>query len=89
MFDDMKNLAELALGNNMLSVHTKRANGTNSTVQKFEILGLTSCNLWEFPDFLRYQDKLRFLDLSGKNNINGLMPMWVWNASMQKTTLID
>ena len=87
MFDDMKNLAELALGNNMLSVHTKRANGTNSSIQKFEILGLTFCNLWEFPDFLRYQDNVRFLDLCG-NNINGLMPMWVWNASMQKTTLI-
>lgn len=70
MFDDIKNLAELALGKNMLSVHTKRANVTNSTIQKFEILGLTPCNLWEFPDSLRYQDKLRLLDLSG-NNING------------------
>ncbi|EXC34882.1 Receptor-like protein 12 [Morus notabilis] len=82
MFDDMKDLMELALGNNQnLSVLTNRANNTKSTYPKFEILGLTFCNLREFPEFLKHQDKLRFLDL-GRNNIYGPMPKWVWNASM-------
>ena len=33
----------------------------NSTIPKFSFLWLSSCNLLEFLDFLKYQNELRFL----------------------------
>ena len=54
---------------------TRRTDDINATVvrSKFEILGLNLCNLSHFPYFLKYQDRLRYLDLGG-NNIHGLIP---------------
>ena len=46
---------------------------TNVTSLKFQVSGLAFCNLSHFPDFLRYQDKLKILDLS-KNSLVGKMP---------------
>ncbi|KAK7836698.1 receptor-like protein 7, partial [Quercus suber] len=56
----------------------------NITFPKFRILGLDSCDLHEFPDFLKSQDELEFLVLS-HNKITGLIPKWMWNSS--KNTL--
>ncbi|KAB1208710.1 Receptor-like protein 12 [Morella rubra] len=52
----------------------------NDTLPQFETLGLGSCNLRMFPDFLRSQHKLQWLDLSG-NGFQGLIPKWMYNAS--------
>ena len=61
---------------------------TNATNNKFEILGLASCNLWHFPDFLRNQDQLQYLDLS-YNNIHGQIPEWVWNTSKETLKIVN
>ncbi|KDO58388.1 hypothetical protein CISIN_1g047451mg, partial [Citrus sinensis] len=47
--------------------------------QKFEIIGLRSCNLSEFPSFLHNQDQLISLDLSS-NMIAGKIPEWLFSA---------
>ncbi|KAI3936572.1 hypothetical protein MKW92_030060, partial [Papaver armeniacum] len=41
-----------------------------------QTLGLSSCNLTEFPIFLKYQSQLRELDLSN-NHIHGKIPNWI------------
>ncbi|PON88487.1 LRR domain containing protein [Trema orientale] len=81
MFLEMKHLGELRLDGNMLSVSFKKENAT-VVRNKFEILGLNSCNLKHFPDFLRYQNGVRCMDLGG-NNIHGLIPKWIWNSSAE------
>ncbi|XP_062103540.1 receptor-like protein 7 [Humulus lupulus] len=86
LFLNMTYLAELRLDDNKLTVTTTETEGTNATDDvfrnKFEILGLNMCNLSHFPNFLRYQDKLRYLDLGG-NNIHGSIPKWIWNSSVE------
>ncbi|WRX12090.1 Leucine-rich repeat - like 10, partial [Theobroma cacao] len=72
-FLELKNLTGLQLtGNNLSLLNTV---GINATAPKFKILGLGSCDLSEFPDFLRSQDELEFLTLDD-NNIHGQIPKW-------------
>ncbi|XP_057994402.1 receptor-like protein 7 [Hevea brasiliensis] len=80
MFLNMKSLWDLQLTDNSLSVIFNP--NTNATVPQLNILGLGSCNLTEFPDFLRGQDQLGFLVLSG-NNIHGKIPKWMLNVSKE------
>ncbi|XP_065865491.1 receptor-like protein 7 [Euphorbia lathyris] len=68
------NLVDLQLSENHLSL-TGNPN-TNISLPKFQILGLSTCNLTEFPNFLQFQDSLKFLDLS-QNKIEGLVPSWI------------
>ncbi|RVW67857.1 Receptor-like protein 12 [Vitis vinifera] len=67
----LKNLTSFQLSGNSLSLlgYTR----TNVTLPKFKLLGLDSCNLTEFPDFLRNQDELVVLSLAN-NKIHGLIP---------------
>ncbi|XP_038680909.1 receptor-like protein 7 [Tripterygium wilfordii] len=60
----------------------------NATLRKWHELGLSSCNLREFPDFLRYQDKLEYLNLMG-NKIHGQIPSWLWNISRETLKVIE
>ncbi|XP_008232465.1 PREDICTED: receptor-like protein 12 [Prunus mume] len=60
----------------------------NVTIPQFRSLGLGSCNLRGFPDFLRYQENLKWLRLSG-NKISGEVPKWIWNASTETLKYID
>ncbi|KAL6321711.1 hypothetical protein AAG906_031221 [Vitis piasezkii] len=57
----LKNLTSFQLSDNRLSLlgYTR----TNVTLPKFKLLGLGSCNLTEFPDFLQNQDELEVLSL--------------------------
>ncbi|XP_024032806.1 receptor-like protein 12 [Morus notabilis] len=83
MFSKMRRLAQLGLADNKLSLVFGERNTTNgTTLPQFKILGLSSCNISEFPHFLRHQNELRFLDLS-KNSIHGQVPKWIWNTSVQ------
>ncbi|CBI38639.3 unnamed protein product, partial [Vitis vinifera] len=68
----LKNLTSFQLSGNSLSLlgYTR----TNVTLPKFKLLGLDSCNLTEFPDFLRNQDELVVLSLAN-NKIHGPLPI--------------
>ncbi|KAM3704805.1 hypothetical protein ACB098_03G032800 [Castanea mollissima] len=79
MFINLKFLTSLLLSMNNISFLTKTS--TNATQNKFEVLGLASCNLRHFPNFLGKQDRLQWLDLS-HNNIQGQIPQWVWNTTL-------
>ncbi|GLU21051.1 hypothetical protein SLE2022_372160 [Rubroshorea leprosula] len=77
-FLELKNLKYLFLSRNTFSLSTKTIG--NSTISKFVSLGLSSCNLREFPNFLHSQDQLSILDLSF-NNIHGHIPKWLLKMS--------
>jgi Leucine-rich repeat (LRR) protein len=80
MFLKIKSLTYLDLSSNNLTLLTKP--NSNDTLPQFHTLGLGSCNLQKFPDFLRSQNKLSWLDLGG-NNLEGLVPKWMYNASRE------
>ncbi|XP_050223724.1 receptor-like protein 7 [Mercurialis annua] len=80
-FLNLKKLFSLTMSFNKLSV----SSGTISSNAKFpnmNLLGLASCKLSEFPQFLRNQDQLVFLDLSN-NNLSGQIPSWITNLGLQ------
>ncbi|RWR78907.1 receptor-like protein 12 [Cinnamomum micranthum f. kanehirae] len=74
-FQHFKNLSDLYLSNINLSINASR--GTSTSFPQITSLKLSSCNLREFPEFLRNQSKLNFLDLSS-NQIDGEIPSWIW-----------
>ncbi|KAL3727250.1 hypothetical protein ACJRO7_032051 [Eucalyptus globulus] len=73
----LKNLEVLVLSYNNISF-TKSF--INSTTSKLAYLMLDSCNLIEFPQFIGYLSKLKWLDLP-HNRIQGIIPRWIWNNS--------
>ncbi|GAB4825339.1 hypothetical protein Ancab_008211 [Ancistrocladus abbreviatus] len=77
MFCKLNNLALLDLSHNSLSV-TMSNSTTNFTPScpKLRFLECSSCNVTEFPDFLRAQDSLQLLNLSN-NRIQSEVPRWV------------
>ena len=75
----LNNLFHLDLSYNNLSLVIHPS--TDSTFQKFKYLGLGSCNLSDFPGFLRNQDQLEHLVLF-QNNIHGQIPKWISNLSI-------
>ncbi|KAK7845924.1 receptor-like protein 6, partial [Quercus suber] len=81
-----KNLTALCVSLNKLSLLPPK--NSNATIQKFMILGLASCNLSSFPNFLQNQDRLGSLDLAF-NNIHGQIPQWFWKTSTQSLIFLD
>ncbi|KAM5554373.1 hypothetical protein ABKV19_022647 [Rosa sericea] len=83
-FLNLQKLTVLDLSYNNLELLTESRflNKTTSVLPKFRYLGLGGCNITEFPDFLRSQDVLSWLDLSG-NKLQGQVPKWMWNTSTQ------
>ncbi|XP_062014261.1 receptor-like protein 7 [Rosa rugosa] len=79
-FPNLKKLRVLQLSSNKLSLQIK--NDARVAVPKLEVLKLGSCNLTEFPGFLRNHSGLVELDLSG-NYIQGQIPKWMWNSSRE------
>jgi len=80
------NLEVLRLGSNNISLVSKTE--MNATLPKISILGLHSCNLHEFPEFLGYLSRLMWVNLSN-NKIKGSIPMWMWNGSKDTLEWID
>ncbi|XP_042973975.1 receptor-like protein 7 [Carya illinoinensis] len=78
-FVKLKYLTILILSNNQVSVLIEDASA-NASLPKFQFLGLCSCNLNKFPDFVKNQDRLVCLDLSN-NKIHGMVPEWIWDTS--------
>ncbi|KAI3675114.1 hypothetical protein L1987_84698 [Smallanthus sonchifolius] len=86
-FLGLNKLKVLDLAYNRLSLVTT-TNYTNATLPELEYLGLSSCNLKEFPAFLRFQTKITNLYLD-KNEIEGLVPNWIWNNSQETLHVIS
>ncbi|KAH0980601.1 hypothetical protein GBA52_007778 [Prunus armeniaca] len=87
MFQKQQNLYQLQLSSNNFEFVTG-SNIMNATVQQFTILGLSSCNLKEFPYFLQNQTNLERLDLVD-NKISGEVPNWMWNLSKETLIFLD
>ncbi|CAL2241005.1 unnamed protein product [Prunus armeniaca] len=87
MFLKLQNLTALRLGDNNLDLLIE-SRTVNAPIQQFRILGLGSCNIREFPDFLRYQVNLQWLRLA-ENKIHGQVPQWMWNTSTETLKYID
>ena len=85
-FLKLQNLNWLQLSSNQISLLTKPSN--NITFPKFQVLGLSSCDLYEFPDFLKSEDELEYLVLSN-NKISGLIPKWMSNSSKKTLWNLD
>ncbi|GMH28639.1 hypothetical protein Nepgr_030482 [Nepenthes gracilis] len=78
IFCKLKNLIYLSLSSSGLSLLTKSSSTISSNVAactRLEDLRCSSCNITEFPDFLRTQEDLSYLDLSN-NKIQGDIPKW-------------
>ena len=72
MFSKLQNLYFLDLSNNLVSIN----NHVTYTLPKLRRQNLSSCNISEFPIFLRKATNFEFLDLS-KNRIYGQVPRWL------------
>ncbi|KAJ4717593.1 receptor-like protein 12 [Melia azedarach] len=76
----LKDLDTLDLSSNRLSLLTKTT--INTISKKLWYVGLRSCNITEFPGFLKNQHQLLGLDLSS-NRIKGKVPGWFLNLSVE------
>ncbi|CAB78423.1 putative disease resistance protein [Arabidopsis thaliana] len=68
----------LSLGYLDVSGINLKISSTVSLPSPIEYLGLLSCNISEFPKFLRNQTSLEYLDISA-NQIEGQVPEWLWS----------
>ncbi|CAN6970784.1 unnamed protein product [Brassica rapa subsp. trilocularis] len=75
VFSSLKQLVLLALSGIPLS--TANITSDSDFSSNFEFLFLSGCNITEFPEFLRDQRNLEYLDLSN-NSIKGQVPDWLW-----------
>ncbi|MBA0701702.1 hypothetical protein Goari_000099, partial [Gossypium aridum] len=76
---NLRNLSSLDLSYNSLSIDATDTSVSSFSLPNITALKLTSCNLTEFPDFLTYQSRLSYLDLSN-NQIQGKIPNWIWKV---------
>nr|KJB28082.1 hypothetical protein B456_005G026400 [Gossypium raimondii] len=83
MFVQLNNLRTLWLNNISLLIESDHR---SLTFPQLERLSLRSCNLTEFPEFIKRQDKLVDLDLSS-NHIHGVVPNWLWKSSLSSLDL--
>ncbi|KAL6140277.1 hypothetical protein ACLB2K_058577 [Fragaria x ananassa] len=82
----LKKLRGLRLSLNKLSVQIKT--GFTAIPPKINLLELGSCNLTEFPEFLKYTSELMHLDLSD-NNLHGQIPKWMWNSTSESLRYLN
>ncbi|XP_021820307.1 receptor like protein 30-like [Prunus avium] len=83
----LENVTVLDLSDNKLEVLTESIT-MNATLPKFRVLRLHSCNIKEFPHFLRHEQNLFWLDLS-RNKLAGQVPKWMLNVSTETLKLLD
>ncbi|KAL7618397.1 hypothetical protein Lser_V15G02303 [Lactuca serriola] len=88
MFLGLNQLQTLSLSYNRISLVTTNNYTNYTTLPELYDVELSSCNLKEFPAFLRSQNKLSFL-LLNNNIIDGLVPVWIWNNSRETLELIN
>ncbi|CAL8165729.1 unnamed protein product [Prunus armeniaca] len=78
--EQLRNLSALDLSYNSLSITYDDTISSDSSFPQITTLGLASGKLRRFPDFLRNQFNLSYLDLS-QNQIHGEMPNWIWRLN--------
>ncbi|XP_016747316.2 receptor like protein 22-like [Gossypium hirsutum] len=83
MFSNLPNLEDLDLSYNSLSL----TSNTTSTVNLTSLF-LSSCNLSEFPQFLKGLKSLKWLDLSC-NKIEGKIPQWMQEVGNGSLTYLN
>ncbi|KAK9993123.1 hypothetical protein SO802_022826 [Lithocarpus litseifolius] len=84
IFSKFKNLEELDLSNNLVSIN----NNVTYTLPYLKQLNLSSSNINEFPIFLRAATNLEYLDLSS-NSIYGQAPRWLGNTGRDSLHFLD
>ncbi|KAK7339918.1 hypothetical protein VNO77_20605 [Canavalia gladiata] len=77
VIQSLANLTALDLSYNNLSIDTTITEASLYSFPMMRRVKLASCNLMEFPGFLRNQSQINTLDLSN-NNIQGSIPVWIW-----------
>ncbi|KAK9221122.1 hypothetical protein WN944_009547 [Citrus x changshan-huyou] len=85
-FAKLKNLRVLFLSNISLSVSAKLT--INSSFPNLLKLGLSACNISEFPDILKTQHQLEWLNLA-KNQIRGRIPSWMWDIGVHTLNTLN
>ncbi|XP_057796990.1 receptor-like protein 7 [Salvia miltiorrhiza] len=85
-FPSLANVTRLDLSHNRLSVDVGNLNSTSYGNLQLKVLGLASCNLSHFPNFIKHSDDLRTLDLS-YNRIGGEIPNWIWGTQLSDLDL--
>ncbi|PUZ58162.1 hypothetical protein GQ55_5G488000 [Panicum hallii var. hallii] len=76
---NMPNLIALDLSRNNLVVTDGEYNSSLTSLPTIKVLALQNCSMSKFPNFLRGQDDIYWLDLS-KNEIEGAIPHWFWET---------
>ncbi|XP_057446827.1 receptor-like protein 7 [Lotus japonicus] len=79
-FWELRNLTELYISENNFSVNVDMKNVDPSPLPGLQVLHLSSCNLKAFPNVLRNQSNLLYLNLSN-NQIQGIVPNWIWKLT--------
>ncbi|KAF7825738.1 Receptor-like protein 12 [Senna tora] len=77
MLLNMKSLTHIYLSYNNLSVLTETSSFNSSFRTNILSVELAACNITEFPQLLKDQDQLEYLDLS-YNKIHDTLPSWIW-----------
>ncbi|WRX28365.1 Leucine-rich repeat - like 10 [Theobroma cacao] len=77
LFSKVQNLQYLDLSNNNLYFNSNHASA-DYTLPNLQSLDMSSCNVNQFPQFLRGSKVLRYLDLSN-NRIHDKIPKWMWD----------
>ncbi|XP_004305135.1 PREDICTED: receptor-like protein 12 isoform X1 [Fragaria vesca subsp. vesca] len=80
------NLEILYLQENSLVLSYDATNSSYSSFPQLYQLKLASGKLTTFPDFLRNQSGLAFLDLSN-NLLHGMIPNWIWKLNLYQLNL--
>ncbi|XP_050279291.1 receptor-like protein 7 isoform X2 [Quercus robur] len=75
MFSKLKTLQTIDLSHNPL-LSFSNYSIVDYTLPKLWDLHLSSCNISDFPDFIKSMESLAYLDLSN-NQIKGNIPMWL------------
>ncbi|VYS56971.1 unnamed protein product [Arabidopsis thaliana] len=72
-----KRLSLLDLSGNHVSATNKSSVSSDPPPQSIQSLYLSGCGITDFPEILRTQHELGFLDVSN-NKIKGQVPGWLW-----------
>ncbi|TYJ38674.1 hypothetical protein E1A91_A04G008000v1 [Gossypium mustelinum] len=88
MFSNLSNLKNLDLSYNSLSLTSNSTFSVNHILPNLTSLFFSSCNLSEFPQFLKGLKSLESLDLSW-NRIGGKIPQWMQEVGNDSLTYLS